>query len=159
MRISRLPLAGVSPDFEFYQLVVLGVMLLLLLLGLSLLFLRRGALAVAFGWVPATLLSPIRLMSRQNSQREAERKRLLRALISLDDRRAAGSITEGSYVRQRDRIHAELRPLMAADLQTAPNALAAGAALVASGREDGEEGATAESDAQASPAMRGGPAS
>jgi hypothetical protein len=161
LQISRLPLAGVNPDFEFYQLVILGLILLLLLLGLSFLYLRRGALAVTFGWVPATLLSPARLQSRQKSQREAERKRLLRALISLDDRRAAGALTEGSYLRQRDRIYAELRPLLAADPPAAPKGSAAGPSSTALAslpevRDEAGENSTAADDAQASPAMRGG---
>jgi hypothetical protein len=137
LHILQLPLAGVGPDFQFYQLVLLGVLLLLLLLGFSFLYLRRGALAVTFGWVPATLLSSTRLQSRQKSQQEAERKRLLRALISLDERRAAGALTEGSYLRHRDRVRAELRPLLVADLPPAPT----------------------ESKNQASPAMKGGKAS
>jgi hypothetical protein len=120
LMVSRLPLAGVGPDFEFYQLVILGVLLLLLLLGASFLFLRRGALAVALGWLPATLLSSARLQSRQKAQREALRKRLLRDLIALDERRAAGSLSEGSYTRQRERIRSELRPLLASDLPSAP---------------------------------------
>jgi hypothetical protein len=123
LRISGLPLAGVDPDFQFYQLVLLGAILLLLLLGLSFLYLRRGALAVAFGWVPATLFSPGRARARLKSQRETEQKRLLRALIALDERRAAGSISQDVYTRQRDVLHAELRPLMASETLAASPAM------------------------------------
>jgi hypothetical protein len=110
--LSRLPLPGESPDIAFGQLVLVGGLLLLVLLGLALLFLRRGALAVAFGWIPASLVSPARQRARRQSQREAERKRLLRALLTLQDRQSAGQIGPVAYSRQRAELRSALRPLV-----------------------------------------------
>ena len=117
--LSGLPLPGENPDIDFFQLVLVGLALLLLLLGFSFLFIRRGSLAVVFGWVPASLLSPARAKSRQRSTREAERKRLLRALLTLDERRAAGRVTEATYARQRAELRDALRPLLAEELPSA----------------------------------------
>ncbi|MGO8946814.1 MAG: hypothetical protein ACLQUY_03930 [Ktedonobacterales bacterium] len=110
--LRNLPLPGENPDLDFGQLLLVGIGLLVLLLALALLFLRRGALAVAFGWVPASLLSPVRLKSRRQSVREAERKRLLRALLALDEKRAAGLIGPAAYSRQWAQLRSELRPLL-----------------------------------------------
>jgi hypothetical protein len=110
--LGRLPLPGESPDIDFLQLVLVGVIILLLLIGLAITFLRRGALAVAFGWIPASLVSPSRLKARRLSQREAERKRLLRALLALEDKQAAGQIGPVAYSRQRAELRSALRPLV-----------------------------------------------
>jgi hypothetical protein len=117
--LSGLPLAGENPDIDFFQLVLVGLALLLLLLGFSFLFIRRGSLAVVFGWVPASLLSPARAKAWQRSTREAERKRLLRALLTLDERRSAGRVTEATYARRRAQLRAALRPLLAEELPSA----------------------------------------
>ena len=116
LALSGLPLPGENPDIDFFQLVLVGLLLLLLLLGLSFLFVRRGALAVVFGWVPASLLSPAREKSRQRSRREAERKRLLRELLTLDERRAAGRVTDATYARRRAELRDALRPLLTEDV-------------------------------------------
>ena len=110
--LTHLPLPGENPDIDFGQLVLLGIGLLLLLLGLAWLFLRRGALAVAFGWVPASLFTPARVKSRRQALRDAERKQLLQALVALDEKRAAGLIGPATYSRRRAEIRAELRPLL-----------------------------------------------
>jgi hypothetical protein len=116
LTLSGLPLPGENPDVDFFQLLLVGLGLLLLLLGLSFLFIRRGALAVVFGWVPASLLSPAREKSRTRSRREVERKRLLRELLTLDERRAAGRVSDTTYARRRAELRNALRPLLAEDL-------------------------------------------
>jgi hypothetical protein len=108
----HLPAPGENPDIEFGQLVLMGGILLLLLLGLALLFVHRGALAVAFGWIPASLVSPAGQKARRQRQRESERKRLLRALLTLEDRQAAGQIGPVAYSRKRAELRSELRPLV-----------------------------------------------
>jgi hypothetical protein len=110
--LSRLPLPGENPDIDFGQVVLVGGILLLLLVGLTLLFLQRGALAVAFGWIPASLVSLPRQKARRQSRREAERKRLLRALLSLEERMAAGRIGPVAYSRQRAELRSALRPVV-----------------------------------------------
>jgi hypothetical protein len=110
--LSRLPVPGENPDLDFGQLVLVGGILLLLLLGLALLFLRRGTLAVAFGWIPASLVSPAGQRARRQSLREAERRRLLRALLTLESRQAAGQIGPVAYSRQRTQLRSALRPLV-----------------------------------------------
>ncbi|SRR5579871_1314407 len=109
----NLPLPGENPDLDFRQLVIVGAGLLLLLLVLLGLFVRRGNLAVVFGWVPASMFSSSRLNQRSRTARETERKRLLRALLALDERHAAGTLGEESYLRQRDQLRARLRSLLA----------------------------------------------
>ena len=111
-RLSKLPLPGENPDIDFGQLVLLGIGLLLLLLGLAWLFLRRGALAVAFGWVSASLFTPARVKARRQAVRDAERKQLLQALVALDEKRAAGLVGPATYSRRRAEIRSELRPLL-----------------------------------------------
>jgi hypothetical protein len=110
--LERLPVPGENPDIDFAQLVLVGILLLLLLLGLAIVFLRRGALAVAFGWIPASLVSPARQKARRQSQRETERKRLLQALLNLEDRQVAGRIGPVAYSRQRAELRSALRPLV-----------------------------------------------
>jgi hypothetical protein len=110
--LLRLPLPGENPDLDFGQLALLGGILLLLLLVLALLFLQRGALAVAFGWIPASLVAPARQKARRQSLREAQRKRLLRALLTLEDKQAAGQIGPVAYSRQRAQLRSALRPLI-----------------------------------------------
>jgi hypothetical protein len=127
LMLSGLPLPGENPDIDFVQLVLVGLALLLLLLGLTVVFVRRGALAVTFGWVPASLLSPAREKSRQRSRREAERKRLLRELLALDERRAAGRFTDATYARRRAELRAGLRRLLADDVPSGGRKLSADA--------------------------------
>jgi hypothetical protein len=110
--LERLPIPGENPDVDFGQLVLVGGILLLLLMGLALLFLQRGALAVAFGWIPASLVSEAKQKARRQSLYEAERKRLLRALLTLEDRLAAGQIGPVAYSRQRAQLRSALRPLV-----------------------------------------------
>ena len=110
--LTSLQLPGENPDIDFVQLLLVGIFLLLLLIGLSVLFLRRGALAVALGWVPASALSPARVRSRRQAARDAERRRLLQALLALEEKRAAGSIGPMTYDRRRFEIREQLAPLL-----------------------------------------------
>jgi hypothetical protein len=110
--LVELPLPGENPNIDFSLLVLVGGILLLAAMGLALLFLQRGALAVAFGWIPASLMSEARQKARRQSRREAERKRLLRALLTLEDRQAAGQVGPAAYSRQRDELRSALRPLV-----------------------------------------------
>jgi hypothetical protein len=114
--LSGLPLPGENPDIDFFQLILVGLALLLLLLGLLFLCIRRGALAAVFGWVPPSLLSPAREKSRQRLRREADRKRLLRELLALDEQRAAGRVSDATYARRRADLRDALRPLLAEDV-------------------------------------------
>jgi hypothetical protein len=110
--LVALPLPGENPNIDFSLLVLVGGILLLAAMGLALLFLQRGALAVAFGWIPASLMSEARQKARRQSRREAERKRLLRALLTLEDRQAAGQVGPAAYSRQRAELRSALRPLV-----------------------------------------------
>ncbi|MGZ3638614.1 MAG: hypothetical protein ACXVCX_12345, partial [Ktedonobacterales bacterium] len=95
------------------HLAVVGT-LLALLLALALgLYLRRGDLAVALGLIPpAKRVSPARVAKATLAERETERKRLLRALLALDARHDAGTLSDAEYQRRRDETRASLRALL-----------------------------------------------
>lgn len=112
-RMTRLPLPGEDPVIDLPHLAVVGG-LLALLLALALgFYLRRGALAVALGLIPPPArISPARAAKATLAEREAERKRLLRALLALDAQHDAGTINDAEYQRRRDETRASLRALL-----------------------------------------------
>ena len=111
--LTRLPLPGEDPIIDLPHLAVVGT-LLALLLALALgLYLRRGDLAVAVGLIsPAARISPARAAKATLAEHEAERKRLLRALLALDTRHDAGTLSDAEYQRQRDETRTSLRALL-----------------------------------------------
>lgn len=112
-RLTRLPLPGEDPVVDLPHLAVIGTILALLLALLLGMYLRRGDLAVAFGLIPpAKQVSPARVAKATLAEREAERKRLLRALLALDARHDAGTLSDAEYQRRRDETRASLRALL-----------------------------------------------
>lgn len=112
-RLTRLPLPGEDPVIDLPHLALVGS-LLALLLALALgLYLRRGDLAVALGLIPPVgHMSPARVAKAALAERVTERKRLLRALLALDARHDAGTLTDAQYQRRRDETRAALRALL-----------------------------------------------
>ncbi len=111
--LTRLPLPGEDPVIDLPHLAVVGV-LLALLLALALgMYLKRGDLAVALGLIPpAARVSSARAAKATLAERETERKRLLRALLALEARHDAGTISDVEYQRRRDETRSSLRALL-----------------------------------------------
>ncbi|MGH2517961.1 MAG: carboxypeptidase-like regulatory domain-containing protein, partial [Ktedonobacterales bacterium] len=119
MRLWNLPLPGEQPDLDQRLLLLLGGALALLLALLLALYLKRGNLAVALGILPASAL-PKPAESRGGQEREAERKRLLKLLASLENQHTVGNITDADYIRRRDATRRKLKALLAETIISAP---------------------------------------
>jgi hypothetical protein len=155
MRLWDLPQPGEAPDLDFGQLLLLGGALALLLALLLGLYMRRGDLAVALRLVPAG--SAVRAAARQPALADEpdvtrERKRLLKALLALEQRHAAGKITDDEYERERQQTRASLRALLAAQLPA--EAQSVSAPVEAGAREAGAEGQAELTAADAQPKPR-----
>lgn len=133
-RLWNLPLAGEQPDLDFrWLLALVGALtaLLALLLGL---YLKRGNLAVALGLLPPAALADrhaVTERSRVRQQNEAERKRLLKALLALDGHRAAGDVDERTYQRRRTELRDQLKALLVRDRDQLTNPVPQGEAASA----------------------------
>jgi hypothetical protein len=121
LQLLGLPLPGERPDLDFTQLLALGGALALWLALLLALYVRRGDLAQALGLTPGSAAVALAAATPPQSggsvqEREAERKRLLKALLALENARAAGSISTADYEARAGRTRATLRRLLAAEL-------------------------------------------
>jgi len=115
LQLLGLPLPGERPDLDFTQLLALGGALALLLALLLALYVRRGDLAQAFGLTPGPAVA-LAQSGGSVQEREAERKRLLKALLALENAHAAGSISTADYEARAGRTRATLRGLLTAEL-------------------------------------------
>jgi hypothetical protein len=133
LQLLGLPLPGERPDLDFTQLLALGGALVLLLALLLALYLRRGDLAQVFGLTPGSVAGqaaapPVR-SDGSVQEREAERKRLLKALLALESAHAAGSISAADYEARASHTRERLRMLLAVEMPPqagAPSVPAAG---------------------------------
>ncbi|HKB47696.1 MAG TPA: hypothetical protein VKC57_08370, partial [Ktedonobacterales bacterium] len=133
LQLIGLPLPGERPDLDFTQLLALGGALALLLALLLALYVRRGDLAQALGLPPGSAVALAAATPAQSGgsvqEREAERKRLLKALLALENAHAADSISTADYEARAGRTRATLRGLLAEELPAqadAPTVLTAG---------------------------------
>ena len=119
LTLSQLPSPGERQYLDFRVLVGVGVVFALMLALLLTLYLRRGALSVVFGLVPAAAPRP---QSRRRSGRpsalggvsdRSERKRLLRELLTLESSRKAGKLDDQAFQRRSAEVRAQLRDLIA----------------------------------------------
>lgn len=149
-RLWNLPMPGEQPDLDFRWLLALAGALALLLALLLGLYLKRGNLAVSLGLLPASALppQPAPELSRARLEREAERKRLLKALLALENQRDAGAVDGERYEQRRAVLRDKLKALLTesdrtieAEAQTAE----AGAAPVAEAEDAVEQPRSSES--------------
>lgn len=118
MRLWNLPLPGEQPDLDFRWLLALAGALALLLALLLGLYLRRGNLAVTLGLLPASALAPrtsAEERTRARAEREAERKRLLKSLLALENQYAAGDVDSERYERRRAELRDKVKALLVAE--------------------------------------------
>lgn len=121
INLYALPLPGETQDMNLSHLFWLGGALLALLALLLALYLWRGALAVAFGLIPATAsVAAPTTPGAAEASRAAERDRLLRALLALERRRAAGDMTEERFKQEDADLRRRLRALLAEAPMPAP---------------------------------------
>lgn len=157
MGLLGLPRAGVDPDLTMRQLVPLGLLLAALLAALAALYLRRGDLAVALNLAPA-----VRVVRRDHAPRtgpDADRERLLRALLALEKRHAASGMSDERLAHERAAVRAQLRAALAGELadagapatplssQSAPSDMAASGhsgAVSSAGRMAGDDADSAD---------------
>lgn len=123
-RIWDLPLAGEQPDLDFRLLFAFAGVLALVLAVLLGLYVKRGNLAIAFGLLPASAFEPRASANRTQArqQREAERKRLLKALLTLDNQHAAGTVDAAHYEGRRMELRGKLKALLLAEGEHAETA-------------------------------------
>lgn len=127
VNLYALPQAGQQPDLDFTQLIWLVVALAMIIAILLVFYLQRGDLAVALGLVPARAIKAERAAQanakRMNAaERETERKRLLRRLLTLDKAHDSGALTDGAFRQQRAETRAALKALLALDTPVANTA-------------------------------------
>lgn len=114
VNLVDLPLPGEPQDLNVSHLFWLGGGLALLLALLLALYLWRGALAVTLGLVPAAALVAAPASAAADGTSHAiERERLLRDLLALERRRAAGDVTEEQFKREDADLRGRLRTLLA----------------------------------------------
>jgi len=118
--LFNLPQAGEQSDLDFTQLVWLAVGLAMIIAILLVFYLRRGDLAVALGLVPARAMKAERMSQaaakRMNTtERDAERRRLLRRLLTLEKAYTSGALADTAYRQQRAETRAALKAVLAAD--------------------------------------------
>jgi len=114
VNLYDLPQPGEAQDLSLAHLFWLGGGLLALLALLLALYLWRGALAVAFGLIPATARVALPTTPESDeASRAAERDRLLRDLLALERRRAAGELSEEQFNREDAGLRRRLRALLA----------------------------------------------
>ena len=138
-RLWNLPLPGEQPDLDFRWLFALAAALALLLALLLGLYLRRGNLAVALGLLPASALAPrdsAEERARTDAEREAERKRLLKSLLALENQHAAGEVDGERYERRREELRHKIKALLLAEPEQSVEQ------SVASDNDDGEAAVT-----------------
>jgi hypothetical protein len=119
VNLYDLPQPGEAQDLNTTHLLWLAGALLALLALLLALYVWRGALGAALGLIPAArpdaatgVASPDAEMSSASSD-TAERDRLLRALLALEQRQASGSISVEQFKRERAPLRERLRALLA----------------------------------------------
>ncbi|HEX8732475.1 MAG TPA: hypothetical protein VF725_10505 [Ktedonobacterales bacterium] len=116
VNLYDLPRPGEAQDLNTGHLIWLGLALLALLALLLALYLWRGALAVAFGLIPAATSAPAASGATSDaSALAAERDRLLRDLLALERRRASGAIGEERFKREDTDLRERLRAALAAE--------------------------------------------
>ncbi|HLY29840.1 MAG TPA: hypothetical protein VKQ36_02310, partial [Ktedonobacterales bacterium] len=121
IHLWNLPKAGEQADLDTTQLTWLALGLALLIAILLAFYLRQGNLAVTLGLVPARALKAARQAEANarkldRGQREAERKRLLKRLLSLEKAHESGALTDREYHQKQTETRATLKALLAADL-------------------------------------------
>lgn len=114
LSLYDLPQPGEAQDLNTAHLIWLGAGLLALLALLLALYLWRGALAVAFGLIPATP-APVVVASSDTRALATERDRLLRTLLALERRRASGAISEERFKQEDAGLRERLRAALAAE--------------------------------------------
>lgn len=116
INLYDLPQPGEAQDLNTAHLLWLAGGLALLLALLLALYLWRGALAVALGLIPAASADERSAPSvALGDGSAAERERLLRDLLALEQRRASGSITVEQFKREDAALRERLRALLADD--------------------------------------------
>ena len=117
VNLYDLPQPGEPQDLNTAHLLWLGGGLLVLLALLLALYLWRGALAVAFGLVPAMTGGATTAATTPDAEeaasRAAERDRLLRELLALERRQASGALTVEQFKREDAAQRERLRALLA----------------------------------------------
>lgn len=123
-RIWDLPLPGEQPDLDFRLLFAFAGVLALALAALLGLYVKRGNLAIALGLLPASAFEPKTAASRTQvrQQRDVERKRLLKALLALDNQHAAGNVDAAHYERRRLELRGKLKALLLTESEHAEKA-------------------------------------
>ncbi len=116
LTLGNLPAAGEPQDLDVKTLALLAGVLALLAAAAILLYLKRGALAVALRLMPPSVVTGAgsSVASEEAQAQESERQALLHQLLALQQARAAGTCSVEDYKRQEAEVRAALRALIAA---------------------------------------------
>lgn len=122
VNLYDLPQPGERQYLDAGRLLWLAGTLLALLALLLTLYVWRGALAVALGLIPAAqpgAESASTSDAQATPNRVSERDRLLRDLLTLERRRAAGELTNERFKQEDAALRERLRALLLADARLA----------------------------------------
>jgi len=119
INLYDLPQPGEAQDLNSGLLLWLAGGLALLLALLLALYLWRGALATVFGLIPATSNPAKSAPDAAIVESAAERERLLRTLLALEQRRASGALPAEQFKREDAVVRERLRALLADDAPVA----------------------------------------
>jgi hypothetical protein len=116
LHLTGLPQAGEKSYLDARVLSIFAAVLALVALLVLVVYLRRGNLTPALGLIPPQAQAPgttlLSATEDTTSRATAEHERLLNALLTLEQARGAGKITDADY-RQQDRdLRSRLRALM-----------------------------------------------
>jgi hypothetical protein len=147
INLYDLPQPGEAQDLNYRLLLWLAGGLALLLALLLALYVWRGALATVFGLIPAASNPAKSAPDAAIAESAAERERLLRMLLALEQRRASGALTAEQFKREDATVRERLRALLAdaapvANPAANPAAQAVKAANAAEPEADGALDAT-----------------
>jgi hypothetical protein len=147
INLYDLPQPGEAQDLNYRLLLWLAGGLALLLALLLALYVWRGALATVFGLIPAASNPAKSAPDAAIAESAAERERLLRMLLALEQRRASGALAAEQFKREDATVRERLRALLAdaapvANPAANPAAQAGKAANAAEPEADGALDAT-----------------
>jgi flagellar basal body-associated protein FliL len=114
LHLTGLPQAGEKSYLDARALGIFAIVLALLALLVLVVYLRRGSLATAVGLIPSQAPEKpwFSVPEHVTTNDAAEYERLLKALLTLEQARGAGKITD-ARIRQQDRdLRSRLRALM-----------------------------------------------
>jgi hypothetical protein len=155
VNLYDLPQAGERQNLNTAALLWLAAALAALLALFAGLYVWRGALGAALGLIPVTDATPGRVAPPDAGASEAERKRLLVALLDLERRHARGGLSDERFKQEDAALRQRLREVLAGEEPEHARQPAVSAPAAANAESASEAAADTEV-AEPAPGSRGG---